>query len=97
MRFQCISQHYIHPSFTHHSHKFFCRAGDYKVVRDASVRFERWAYSVAVHFDPQGEHADADLRKVQLLLGPYHWALHFMLTRQNGKPAALAFACGIAV
>jgi hypothetical protein len=57
------------------------------VVQGAGARFEHWAYSAALQFDPQGEHAEAALRKVQLLLGPYHWSLHFMLSRQNGEHA----------
>lgn len=60
-------------------------AGDYEAVRDAQVRFERWAYNTALHFDPQGEHADKELAKVRVLLGPYHWALHFIFMRQNGE------------
>jgi hypothetical protein len=71
-----------------------CPAGDYKVVREAAARVEHWAYSAALQFDPQADHAQSDLRKVELLLGPYHWSLHFMLSRQNGEHAALtAAAC----
>ncbi|WIA10294.1 hypothetical protein OEZ85_010488 [Tetradesmus obliquus] len=69
--------------------------GDYEAVRDAQVRFERWAYNAALHFDPQGEHADKELAKVRVLLGPYHWALHFIFMRQNDLFTSIVRSVGM--